>query len=136
MKTTLLLVPASLALLAGCSIAARSPDMYRDDTKAALEKKNGEIGLCFDQTLKMKPGVGGKLTVTFDVMTETGKITNVKVDRAGTSVSDDIAECVTKTIEGVTLAPPDVRKGEGTWVYEFTPPSPGAAPAGVAPGKS
>ena len=32
MKTTIL-ATASLATLAGCSVAARSPDMYRDDDR-------------------------------------------------------------------------------------------------------
>jgi hypothetical protein len=119
----MLLISASLAVLTGCSVAVRSPDMYRDDTKAALEKKNPDIQACYDGVLKGSPGVGGKVTVKFDVETEKGAITNVSVDKANTTAPDSVADCVTKNINGVTIAPPDKRKGEATWVYEFNAPA-------------
>ena len=122
MKTTLL-ISASLAMLAGCSVAVRSPEMYRDDTKAALEKKSSDIQACYDGVLKSSPGVGGKVTVKFDVETEHGAITNVSVDKANTTAPDSVADCVTKNISGVTIAPPDKKQGEGTWVYEFSAPA-------------
>jgi hypothetical protein len=127
MKTSILL--ASLALMTGCGFAARSPEMYRDDTKAVLEKKNGDIHACYDGVLKATPGVGGKVTVKFDVETEEGKITNVVVDKANTTAPDAVAECVAKTIGGLAIKPPDARKGEASFVYEFQAP---AAPAAAA----
>jgi hypothetical protein len=113
MKTTLLLV-ASLALGA-CSFAARSPEMYRDDTAKALATKNGEIQACYDGVLKGNPGAAGKVTVKFDVETESGKISHVTVDKAQTTAPDPVADCVMRSIDGLTLNPPDARKGEGTW---------------------
>jgi hypothetical protein len=137
MNKATLLVSASLAVLAGCSVAARSPDMYRDDMKAVLEKKNDDIRACYDGVLKGTPGAAGKVTVRFDVLTDTGKVTNVSVDKANSTAPDPVGECVTKAIDGLTLSPADVRKGEGTWVYEFTaPPAPASAPAAAEPPKS
>jgi hypothetical protein len=126
MKTTLLLA-ASLALGA-CSFAARSPEMYRDDTGRALATKQEEIRSCYDGVLKSNPSAGGTVTVKFDVETENGKISHVTVDKAKTTAPDPLAECVARSIDGLTLAPPDQRKGEGTWVYEFQAP-PAAAPS-------
>jgi hypothetical protein len=121
MKTTLLIC-ASLATLAGCSVAARSPDMYRDDTKAALEKKNSDIQACYDGVLKATPGAQGKVTVKFDVETEHGSITNVAVDSGATTAPQPVADCVTKAIAGVSISPPDKRLGKGSWEYNFTAP--------------
>lgn len=126
---------AVLVASAGCSFAARSPEMYRDDTKALLESKNAEIRACYDGILQTTPGVQGKVTVKFDVLTETGKISNVTVDPAQTTAPEPLHACVRKAIEGLAIQPADERKGEGTWSYEFTAPPGGAAPA-AAPGKS
>lgn len=130
MKTTIMMASLLALSATACSFAARSPEMYRDDTGAALGKKNDDIRACYDGVLKGTPGVAGKVTVKFDVETETGKIANVSVDKAGSTAPDAVAECVTKAIAGVSIAPPDARKGEGTWVYEFSAPAaPAPAPA-------
>jgi hypothetical protein len=131
MKTTLL-IAASLATLAGCSAAVRSPEMYRDDTSKVLESKQGEIRACYDAVLKGTPGVSGKVTVNFDVETEGGKIQNVTVDKANTTAPDAVGDCVKKSIEGLAISPPDARLGKATYVYEFSappPPAPAAPPA-------
>ena len=132
MKTSLIFA-ASLVALTGCSFAARAPEMYRDDTKAVLEKKNEDIKACYDGVLKATPGAQGKVTLKFDVETETGKLSNVSVDKANTTAPSPVSECVTKSITGLAIAPPDQRKGEATWVYEFTAPPPAAAPVAPAP---
>jgi hypothetical protein len=135
MKTPLLIL-VSLATVAGCSFAARSPEMYRDEVKAVLEKKNDEIRACYDAVLKGTPGVAGKVTVLFDVAEDTGKISNVKVDKAQTTAPDAVGDCVVKSVNGLELKPADSRLGQGTWVYEFAAPAaPAAAPA-AAPKKS
>jgi len=121
-----LLIPAalaSLAFVAGCSGAVRSPDVYRDDTRAALSAKDPDIHACYDDVLKGSPTAAGKVTVKFDVETEGGKIQNVAVDKANTTAPDAVSDCVTKNINGVAIQPPDSKKGEGTWVYEFNPPT-------------
>lgn len=130
MNTKLLMV-ASLALVSGCGVAARSPEMYRDDTAAQLATKSADIQACYDGVLKATPGVQGRVTVKFDVETEAGKIVNVQVDKTATTAPDAVAECVTKSIAGLGLNPADARKGEGTFVWEFSaPPPPAPAPQG------
>jgi hypothetical protein len=128
---TLLLIAGSAVLLSGCSFAARSPDMYRDDTKAVLDTKSNDIRACYDGVLKASPGVGGKVTVKFEVETEQGKIVNVAVDKANTTAPDPVAECVTKSINGLGITPPDKRVGQATFVWDFSAPGPGvfASPA-------
>lgn len=130
MKSTIL-VAASLSVASvACSFAARSPEMYRDEVKVALEKKNADIQACYDGVLKGTPGVQGKVTIKFDVETEKGQVTNVSLDAANTTAPPAVAECVTKNVGGVAIAPPDARKGEASWVYEFAaPPPPAPAPA-------
>jgi hypothetical protein len=125
MKTTLLIV-ASVSLTA-CSFAARSPEQYRDVTRAALETKNDAIHACYDNVLRASPGVQGRVTVKFEVETEQGKITNVSVDKANTTAPDPVAECVVKNIGGLAIAPPpDANTGEASWAYEFAAPPPPA----------
>lgn len=130
MKTILSIAIAagSLASLAGCSFAARSPEMYRDETKAVLDTKSNDIRACYDGVLHSTPGAQGKVTVTFDVETEQGKIVNVAVDKANTTAPDPVAECVTKNISGLGLTPPDKRTGQATFTWDFSAPPPPSAP--------
>jgi len=123
MKTFLLI--AVVASVSGCGFAARSPDMYRDDTKAVLETKSNDIRACYDGVLASTPGVGGKVTVKFNVENEQGKITAVTVDKANTTAPDAVADCVTKSIAGLGLTPPDARVGQATFTWEFAAPGPG-----------
>ena len=125
---SLLLIAATSVLVAGCSFAARSPEMYRDDTKAVLETKNNDIRACYDGVLKGTPNAGGKVTVKFNVETEAGKFTNIAVDKASTTAPPEVADCVTKSINGLGVSPPDKREGEATFVWEFSAPPP-ASPA-------
>lgn len=130
MKSLLIAFSAvSLASLAGCSFAARSPEMYRDDTKAIFEAKNNDIRACYDGVLASTPGVGGKVTVTFEWETDEGKLQNVAVDKTNTTAPAPVADCVTKNLAGLKIAPQDKRLGQGTWAWEFTAPPPPAAPA-------
>lgn len=129
MKTTLL-IAASLATTALVGCAYRSPEMYRDDTTKVLATKQEAIRACYDDVLKGSPGVGGKVTVVFEVETEEGKIQNVVVDKPNTTAPDAVGDCVKKNIEGLVVSPPDKKLGQATYVYEFSvPASPGAPPA-------
>ncbi len=129
MKATIL-VSVSI-ILSGCSVAARSPETYRDETKQILATKNTEILACYDAVLKSSPTAQGRVTVKFNVETEQGRISHVVVDKANTSAPDPVSDCVTKSIDGLMLVPPDARKGEATWVYVFTAP-----PSAENPGKT
>jgi hypothetical protein len=99
--------------------------MYRDDTKAVLDTKSNDIRASYDGVLKSNPGVGGKVTVKFEVETEQGKIVNVAVDKPNTTAPDPVAECVTKSITGLGISPPDKRVGQATFTWEFSAPAPG-----------
>jgi hypothetical protein len=99
--------------------------MYRDDTKAVLETKSNDIRACYDGVLASTPGVGGKVTVKFIVEDEHGKFTNVAVDKANTTAPDAVADCVTKSISGLGVNPPDARVGQATFTWEFAAPGPG-----------
>lgn len=110
----------------GCSFAVRSPEMYRNDTAALLETRHEELKACYDAELARNPGAHGKVTVEFLVLEESGRITNVVVDREATTASDEVAKCVVKSIDGLVLTPPDERKGKARFVWEFTPGSPKA----------
>ncbi|MGH7283439.1 MAG: AgmX/PglI C-terminal domain-containing protein [Polyangiaceae bacterium] len=134
MKTILFAALVLAPFATGCSVAARSPDMYRDAVKTALEPKNADIQACYDGVLKATPGVQGKVTVNFDVDTDKGAISNVTVDKSNTTAPDPVASCVTNAIAGVTISPPDARLGKGTFAYEFNAPAaPAAAPPGATP---
>ena len=125
MKRTFLLA----AVLAPCvACAARTPDMYARDTGAVLATKNDAIKACYDGVLKTTPGAKGKVTIKFDVETDGGRITNVAVDAPSTTAPKPLADCVTQSLTGLAVMPPDSRKGQGTWTYDFTPP-PQPAPA-------
>ena len=130
--TMLAVATVTIAPLVGCSVAARSPETYRDDTKAALESKSDAIRACYDGVLKTTPGAQGRVAVDFEVETEHGKITNVTVDKSKTTAPDPLVQCVTGNIQGVALQPPDERKGVGSWVYDFAPP-PAPAASATAP---
>ena len=132
MKTILLCAVVASAV-AGCSFAARSPEMYRDDTNKVLEAKNPDIKACYDGVLKGTPGASGKVTVKFDVQKDgednAGKVVNVQVDAGGTTAPPPVADCVTKNITGAgPLNPPDKRLGQATYVWEFSAPPPAAPP--------
>jgi uncharacterized protein with FMN-binding domain len=139
MKTALLIAASLVTIVSvstGCGAAARSPEMYRDDTKAVLDTKSNDIRACYDGVLKATPGVGGRVTVKFDVETEQGKLVNITVDKAGTTAPDAVAQCVTTSINGLGLAPPDARTGNGAYVWEFAAPGPGVYSSPATPPKS
>jgi hypothetical protein len=128
MRTTFI-TPALFALAAatvGCEFHARGAEDYRDVTQALLDTKAQDIKACYDGALKGQKDLQGRVTVQFVVEAETGMIKDVKVDPAGTTAPEVLSACVTNSISGLALAPPDKRDGIATWVYDFTP---GAAPA-------
>jgi hypothetical protein len=89
-----------LALAAGCSFHARSPDEYRDATQALLDTKSADIKTCYDTALQGKNDLAGTVTVHFTVEAETGKIGNVTADAAKTQAPDALQQCVVKSLDG------------------------------------
>lgn len=121
MRSSLILA-GLLVTMTGCSFAARSPDMYRDDTQAALATRTQAINACYNGLLKEDPSLGGQVTLNFEVETEQGQIVNVEVDSEKTTAPDSVTQCVTQNIGGLALSPPDARKGEATWSWSFSAP--------------
>ena len=122
-----------LAAAAGCEFHARSPEDYRDVTQALLDTKAQDIKACYDGALKGQKDLQGRVTVQFVVEAETGAIKDVKVDPAGTTAPEVLSQCVTNSVSGLALTPPDKRDGIATWVYDFTPGgAPVAAPEAPA----
>jgi hypothetical protein len=121
----------------GCGYAARSPEMYRDDTQKVLDTKSADIKACYDGVLKGTPGVGGKVTVKFEIEEDTGKIKNVVVDQPNTTAPPPVSACVQSALTGLAISPPDARLGQAAFVYEFSqPPAPPAPPAPAAAPKT
>lgn len=134
--------PIHLALLAltvgavGCSMAARDPNMYAQDTQKVLESRNDTIKSCYDQALKVDSKVAGTVTIKFTVKPDTGELVDAKIDAAGTTAPEPLSQCVLTSIQGLKLVPPDDQEGLATFTWNFqvgAPPPPGAAPAAAAP---
>jgi hypothetical protein len=111
-----LLAGLSLGLL-GCKFAKRGPDKYRDDTRALLETKSGELKTCYDGVLAGDKAAKGSVTVWFMLQKDTGVIMDAKVEDA--SASQGVQDCVTNSLVGLQLDPPDADDGHATFTYEF-----------------
>jgi len=139
-KSLISLALVSLAALsAGCSFAARSPEMYAADTQKVLESKSADIKQCYDDALKTKQDLAGRVTVKFTVKSETGELTSVQLDSANTNAPEPIPGCVVAALQGLKLNPPDEKEGLATFSWEFQAGTaaggaPAAAPAAAAPG--
>lgn len=117
-----------------CSFAARSPEMYRDDTQKLLATKSEALKACYDGVLKGDPKAQGSVVVTFEVTEETGEIVNAAVKDDATTAPAPVRDCVVQSLQGLTLAPGDARKGLATFSYDFEiAPQKAAAPAPAAP---
>ncbi len=118
-----LALPILASTIAGCSFHARSPAQYRDDTSSLLATKSAELNACYDNALKVTPGLSGKVTVHFVVEKKTGKIMNVAADPSRTTAPPPLIDCVVSSINGLVLIPPDQREGDATFEYEFVRPT-------------
>lgn len=135
--------PTHLALLAltvgavACSVNVRDPNAYAQDTQKVLESRNAAIKTCYDQALKTDTKVAGTVTVKFSVKADTGELTDIKVDAAGTTAPETLSQCVVTSIQGLKLVPPDDQEGLATFTWNFqvggaAPPAL-AAPAAATP---
>src|ERR1041384_8385077 len=101
MKTICLSLFVLTAGVAGCSFAARSPDMYRDDTAALLETRSPQIKSCYDQALTTTPDLQGRVTVRFTVEPDTGNLSKIESDPAGTTAPESLSKCVVDSLQGL-----------------------------------
>jgi len=102
----------------GCSFQMRGPDEYRQVTAELLETRRAAVEACHADTLKTNPNATGTVVVHFFVAEETGRISDVEV-LPETTAAPALAECVVSNLEGLSLAPPDQRKGDATFAYRF-----------------
>jgi len=120
MKTSIVLLLLSTAVLGGCSgsFYARGPEDYKQATRALLETKQGEFQVCYENVIKADPNAAGTVAVHFLVEEKTGKITSPKA-LPESSAPAPLQECVVKGLDGLALDQPDQRKGDATMVFEF-----------------
>jgi hypothetical protein len=118
-----------LAAVTGCSFAARSPEMYRNDTAELLDSKTPDIKACYDQALRGWKDATGTVRVKFTVKKDTGEIADAQVDPAATNAPSELSDCVVRNITGLKLVPPDQSDGQATFTWNFTVSSPPAAAA-------
>jgi hypothetical protein len=118
MKTLWLLFAASVFVV-GCG-GARSPELYRDDTKKLLDGKSGDIKACYDGILQTDQKANGKVTVKFAFQEDTGQLIDAKIDPANTTAPNSLGQCVLSSLRGIVLTPGDKRRGEATWSWDFS----------------
>ena len=108
-----------LTSVAACSFVARAPDGYRDDMQALLDTRHGALEQCYDDVLKSDAKAGGKVTVSFRVLKETGAVAEPAVDASRTTAPEPVRQCVLRSLDGLILDPADRREGQATFVWEF-----------------
>lgn len=117
MKTILSAALLTIAAFGTTGCGLRSSEFYRDDVQKLLESKSGDIKGCYDNALKGDKKLAGPVTVRFTVAEDTGMISNPVVQGDANAA---LQECVVKNIDGLTLQPPDVNPGDGTYTWEFS----------------
>jgi hypothetical protein len=115
---TFIVVPALLGA-AGCEFRARSPEDYRNDTRALLETRSPQIQRCYDDVLVTHPNASGSVVVGFTVTEASGTVANPRLLPESTAPAA-LGECVVKALDGLALKPPDERQGDATFLWEFT----------------
>jgi hypothetical protein len=111
---------ATLGSLSACQFHARSPEKYRDDTRAVLETRSAQIASCYDSALAQDASASGQVVVQFFVEEKTGKIHDAEVLPASTA-PPALGQCVVDALDGLTLDPPDQRLGDATFTWAFSP---------------
>lgn len=111
---------AAIAPLAGCSFYARSPEDYRDAVAGVLAKRSDEIERCFAKIAKDDKNAEGKVQISFYAEPKTGAFKDLKVNSKASTAPEAVQECVVASLKGLKLDPPDQRKGEAKFSYNFT----------------
>lgn len=110
----------TLMTTAGCQFYARSPEDYKNATRGVLETRSAQVQSCYDSVLKKEPAASGNVVVHFTVKEKTGDIVDVEALPSSTA-PPEVGQCVVNALQGLTLDPPDQRKGDATFIWEFTP---------------
>lgn len=109
---------ASLVGAVGCEFHARSPEDYRSVTRALIETRTSQIQSCYDDALKTNKEAKGTVTVHFFVQEDTGALDKIEALPASTA-PETLQQCVVTALQGLVLQPPDARKGDATFSFEF-----------------
>jgi hypothetical protein len=117
--TSVSVLLGALTLLSGCSFFARGPDQYRTAVREVLNTRNAQIESCYRQAVAADPAAAGRVVVKFDVEPKTGNFAKPAVVEQETQASDAVKNCVVTSLDGLALAPPDQRKGEAPFAWEF-----------------
>lgn len=113
-----------LLLLAGsvgaCSMSyyARSPEDYKQATRALLESRQSDFKQCYEGVIASTPDAAGTVAVQFVLEEKTGKIVQVSSLPESTA-PEPLRECVVNGLNGLALDPPDQRKGVATMTFDF-----------------
>jgi hypothetical protein len=110
---------AALAGLVGCQFHARSAKDYRDVTSQLLETRGGQVQSCYNDALKADPSAKGLVVLHFNVAEETGVLGGFEVQPESTAPAA-LSQCVVKSLQGLVLQPPDARKGDATFSWDFS----------------
>lgn len=103
---------------AGCEFHARSPEDYRSATRDLIATRTSQIQSCYDGALKTNKDAKGTVTVHFFVQEDTGALSNIEALPSSTA-PEALQQCVVTALEGLALQPPDARKGDATFSFEF-----------------
>lgn len=118
-QVSAVLALASLLGAAGCEFHARSPEDYRSVTRALIETRTSQIQSCYDEALKTNKEAKGTVTVHFFVQEDTGALDNIEA-LPSSSAPEPLQQCVVTALQGLVLQPPDARKGDATFSFEFS----------------
>jgi hypothetical protein len=113
------LAVAAVFSAVGCQFRARTPEDYRDETRAVLESRSVQVKTCYDNALREDPTAKGTVAVHFKVERETGRVTDARVDKAKTTAPEGLSKCVLGALDGLLLQPPDARDGDAQFVWDF-----------------
>ena len=111
---------ASLALASACSFYARGADDYRRAVRDVLDTRSTQVQQCYRSELAANDKATGKVVVQFDVEPKTGKFVAAKVVENESTANKPVQKCVLDSLDGLSLTPPDNRKGEATFTWEFS----------------
>lgn len=118
MRSSMML--AAVLALAGCSFYARGPNDYRKAVRSVLDRQSAQVERCYKRELETDDKTKGKVVVAFDVEPKSGAIVNAKVVEKQTTGNAALQKCVLDSLQGLKLDPPDQRKGEATFTWEFS----------------
>jgi hypothetical protein len=112
-------LPVSALCLSACSFFARGPDAYRSAVRELLEQKRPDLQACYKSSYDADQSAQGRVVAKFQVEPKTGQVVKPEIVPEGTTANEALKQCVLSSLAGLTLAPPDQRMGEATFIWDF-----------------